>query len=143
TQYQSQVVSMPKVTVKRLEQIQQMYIWNGAKSSNISKDILASSIEKGGKKIVSIVSRNEAIDLMRLKTYLNLEPETRPKWTYVADILIRNNRNVSKEVEDTACINIFLQDWGIVTHRLPIVLQTMLNTAKKYGIEFTGFEPSL
>ncbi|KAJ7586873.1 hypothetical protein C8J56DRAFT_786705 [Mycena floridula] len=79
---------MPKVTVRRIEQIQQMYIWNGVKSSTISKDILASSIEKGGKKIVSIASRNEAIDLMRLKTYLNLEPETGLKWAYVADVLI-------------------------------------------------------
>ncbi|KAJ7586096.1 hypothetical protein C8J56DRAFT_1004758 [Mycena floridula] len=97
TQYRSQVASMPKVTMKRINQIQQMYIWNGAKSSTISKDILAAGIEKGGKKISSIESRNEAIDLMRLKTYLNLDPESRPTWTFLADTLIKKRRNVSKD----------------------------------------------
>ncbi|KAJ7587776.1 hypothetical protein C8J56DRAFT_1051005 [Mycena floridula] len=87
TQYRSQVASMPKVIAKRIEQIQRTYIWNGAKSSTISKDRLASEIDKGGKKIMDIGSRNEAIDLMRLKTYLNLDPDTRPTWAYVADCI--------------------------------------------------------
>ena len=51
----------------------------------------AQDIERGGRKILDIMKRNEAIDLMWVKHYLNMGPE-RPKWTYMVDEISKMER---------------------------------------------------
>ncbi|KAJ7591963.1 hypothetical protein C8J56DRAFT_728153, partial [Mycena floridula] len=137
SQYKVQVSCMPKTVVKRLDEIQHAFVWGEGKSSPIGKDILASRIESGGKSMRMTETRNEATDIMHLKTYLQLG-EDRPTWAYVADTLIQRHRNVTDGVKEDSCSNMFLQKWNTAPFRLPLVLYNMLSTAKKYGIEFNG-----
>ncbi|KAJ7775427.1 hypothetical protein B0H16DRAFT_1713013 [Mycena metata] len=84
TQYKTQVNGMPERIVKYLIRATREFMAGGAKSSPISLDMLMATIADGGKNLLDLKARNEAIQLMKLKSYLNLGPE-RAIWGYIAD----------------------------------------------------------
>lgn len=100
-------------------------------------------MSEGGIGLLDVSTRNEAIDLMWLKTYLSFG-EKRPKWALLADALFAKAAAASaKSVEDSAKINPFLQTWKVSTREtkgLPDDLKRMIKTAKKYAL---GFAPVL
>ncbi|KAI0684023.1 hypothetical protein C8T65DRAFT_781194 [Cerioporus squamosus] len=83
--------------------------------------------------------------LMNGCEYLNLTP-ARPTWAYVADaILGRAVAYDSKNVENGAKVNVFLQTWKVSLRQaggLPEDLRRMVKTAEKYGIRVDTPNPA-
>ncbi|KAJ7599746.1 hypothetical protein C8J56DRAFT_768950, partial [Mycena floridula] len=141
TQYATCVSGMPKAVEEHITRLQKNFIWE-TKASSINVDTMSAAIARGGKKMLSIPVRNEAIDLKRLQTYLREDTE-HPDWAFIADILIRNHRLKLKATEDkNICSNMFLEKWRANTQKLPPLLKSMINTAEKYGVEFTDIRPA-
>ncbi|KAJ3568915.1 hypothetical protein NP233_g5392 [Leucocoprinus birnbaumii] len=88
TQYLTRVQGMPKEVEKRLERRITKFIWN-EKRPPINIETLRLQINEGGLDLLDIKTRNEAIEIMRVQTFLSLGPK-RPKWTYVEDAIIRS-----------------------------------------------------
>ena len=135
TQYLTRVQGMPGSVLKRLTKITQNFVWNGEKPM-IKADTLQSNILEGGKKILNIHARNDAIELMKCKTYLNFGKD-RPEWALIADRLIANCITDTQKIDRSSAVNIFLQTWTVNTNKkskLPASLLSMLQVAKAYGI---------
>src|ERR1700710_118932 len=86
-------------------------MWDSG-SPTVSMDTLSQPKSQGGKKLLNIKARNEAIELMKIKTYLNLAAN-RPRWAKVANTLIAKSIPASHKVEDDiSATNMFLQSWS-------------------------------
>ena len=112
TQYLAKVQTMPKKVEETLKKTIKNFMWDGRKPS-VNIDTLHLPIEQGGVKLLDLKVRNQAIDIMWLKSYL---PKW-PMWAYVADVL--NNNNTSKttsKVSPSAQINTYLQSWNPSLH---------------------------
>ncbi len=68
TQYLAQVQGMPEGAEKKLEKRIRKFIWREKTKSPINIDTLYAPIKMGGRGLLDIKSRNEAIDLMCLKS---------------------------------------------------------------------------
>ncbi|KAJ7125859.1 hypothetical protein C8R46DRAFT_832846, partial [Mycena filopes] len=112
TQYRTQVNGMPKPVVKLLNRKQRDFIWAGAKSSPVQKEMLQAPIEEGGKNLFDLEARNDAIQLMRLKSYLELDPTKRATWAYVTDVRLANHDKKTSKVADGSHVNMFTQNWA-------------------------------
>ncbi len=72
----------------------------------INKTIQAATTDAGGMKILDIATRNEAIEVMKLKSYLHLNDDC-TKAGYIKDILI--NKQIKKSTpSDKVMANTFL-----------------------------------
>ena len=143
TQYLTRVQGMPKEVEQTLTKTIRNFMWDDQKPM-ISLDTIEKPHLKGGKKVLDLLSRNEAIELMKTKAYLNLGPN-RPRWAYVADSLINKNIPKSQRVSDERSKeNMFLQNWSTTVRQgktsLPQSLRRMLGVAKKYNV---GIKPLL
>ncbi|KAF9001290.1 hypothetical protein BDQ17DRAFT_1244540, partial [Cyathus striatus] len=74
TQYKTRVQGMPPDIEKHLTKIISKFIWDGGLPL-ISRQIMCEPHEQGGKKLLDIEIRNEAIELMKLQCYLHFGPE--------------------------------------------------------------------
>jgi len=86
TQYLTRVQGMPKEVEDSINWKITKFLWDNT-SAMVNLETMTQPISKGGKKILDIKSRNEAIELMKIKSYLNFSPE-HPRWAKVADMLI-------------------------------------------------------
>ena len=77
SQYLAKVQGMSTNTEKAIENLIRDFVWDGKKPP-ISMDTLGKDTKEGGIKLLDIASRNEAIELTWLKSYLTLDSE-RPK----------------------------------------------------------------
>ncbi|KAJ7131491.1 hypothetical protein C8R43DRAFT_837046, partial [Mycena crocata] len=112
TQYRTQVNGMPKEVEKLLIKKQRDFIWAGKKSSPVQKEMLQAPIDEGGKNIFDLEARNQAIQLMKLKSYLELDPSKRATWAYLTDKrLARHDKGVSS-VRPGVHVNMFMQKWA-------------------------------
>jgi hypothetical protein len=78
---------MPDAIEKALNKIATVFIWDDDSSPRIALQTLQRPIEEGGLNLLNVNARNEAIDIMWLKTYLNFT-QTCPTWAAVTDIII-------------------------------------------------------
>ncbi len=144
TQYLTRVQTMPKSVEDRLEKIIRGFVWDGQKRPPVSLGTLQKKVEEGGIGLLDIKARNEAIDLMWVKEYLNLAP-SRPKWAAIADALFaRATDPTSRAAGHEALLNPFLQTWDASTHHkrnLPKDLARLITTAKKYDVRVTVRNP--
>ena len=81
---------------------------------------------------------------MWLKVYLDLI-EKRPTWAFIANTLI--NQIIPPDVTSMKQVNTFLQMWEMLTqgpraHNLPKYLLQMLQTVKKYHVNFAALNLS-
>ncbi|TBU26612.1 hypothetical protein BD311DRAFT_625833, partial [Dichomitus squalens] len=90
TQYLTDVQRMPEAVTRRLEKIMREYLWEGKSTPPIAKGYTQLPVDEGGLNVLDIRARNEAIDIMWLKAYLDVS-KTRPKWAYVADDILAKN----------------------------------------------------
>jgi hypothetical protein len=142
TQYLTKAQGMPKEVEKSLEKSIRQFIWDDRKPP-VSLKTLHLPIQKGGIKLLDLGSRNKAIEIIWLKSFLSLD-QTRPTWAYVADALIgesitKNSGNVSK----LAQINIYLQSWKPGLHpvsTLPQNIRKMLKTGKEFNLNFEALK---
>jgi len=105
----------------------------------VNLETMTKPITRGGKRVLDTKAWNEAIELMKVKSYLNFSPE-RPWWAKVADTLIAENMPKEQQGwvrDDASRCNIFLQNWTTKkkgNSNLPESLCKMLSVAKKYNI---------
>ncbi|KAJ7131805.1 hypothetical protein C8R43DRAFT_895466 [Mycena crocata] len=78
---------------------------------------------------------------MRLKSYLELDPEKRATWAYIADSTLARHTLEKPVVEKGTHINTFVQSWSPKRSKLPPRLKEMVNVAKKYGVVFDTYQP--
>jgi ribonuclease HI len=138
TQFLAKVQGMPKEVEHRLERRARKFLWAEKEKVRINQETIHAPFEQGGRCLLDITSRNEAIAIMWLKSYLNLGPN-RPDWAYAADSIIAlnppaNQRNINQNVK----INPFLQSWNTQVSKLPSDLQILFKIGRKYGIRLEG-----
>ena len=86
TQFLTAAQGMPKHIETALTKIIREAIWESPSPPMISMARLHAPSDEGGINLLNIKSRNKAIDIIRLKTYLNLS--NRPKWAFLVDAII-------------------------------------------------------
>jgi hypothetical protein len=78
---------MPHCTEIAIQKIIQDLIWEGGCTPLIALSTLELPPKEGGLNLLNIKIRNEAIDIMWPKSYLNFSP-THPTWAVITDLLI-------------------------------------------------------
>ncbi|KAF5352050.1 hypothetical protein D9758_009406 [Tetrapyrgos nigripes] len=141
SQYLTQVQGMPPEVEKRLAKRVSKYIWDEKEKNPVNKDATYLRINEGGRAVLDIPARNEAIELMWLKRYLSFGPD-RPLWAVIADSLLATNTpraedNIPQRIKQ----NCFLQSWSTSSSprsaQVP-ELRRMINVGQKYGIRIEG-----
>ncbi|KAL1938790.1 hypothetical protein VTO73DRAFT_11170 [Trametes versicolor] len=137
TQFLAKAQGMPKKVENVVARMIADFMWSGDKHPRVSRDMLYAPIEEGGLKVLNIGARNDAIDLMRLKDYLNISV-SRPRWALVADVMLAKAvASSSKATDPRARLNCFMQKWEVSTRckkGLPADLRRMILVAKKYKV---------
>jgi ribonuclease HI/exonuclease III len=137
TQYLTQVHGMPNETKKRLKKKIKEYMWGG-KFSRVNIETAMAPTSMGGLKVLDLDARNDAIDIMWIKRYLDLS-EKRPLWAHFSDGLIAAaTPKTERKIEPDCKINLFLQSWKTLQgkdNRVCPEIKRMLKTAKKYKIK--------
>ena len=140
TQYLTRVQGMPKEVEDLFTRRIHNFMSEGKTTPMISLSMLHGNPEDGGKKVLDIVAWNQAIDLMKVKSYLTLDQE-RPKWAFAADVLISNNVTITSQVhDDLSKTNLFLQSWTANTTKTAATLleslRRMVKIANKFCVAF-------
>jgi len=128
------------------EEIQRMiteFVW-GRTISAMKIDDLSKEIDKGGRKVLNIEKRNEAIYLMWIREYLRMG-ENRPKWAYLTDEILRHERpkRAKETLEEIAKWNPFTQDWRPKNKakHIPEKVQKAIKLAHKHRVEPEASRP--
>ena len=87
TQFLTAAQGMPKQIEDALVRISREFVWDSSAVPTIGMARLCSPISEGGLGLLDIRARNKAIDIVRLKTYLDLS-QSRPKWAHLTDAII-------------------------------------------------------
>ncbi|KAF9028476.1 hypothetical protein BDZ89DRAFT_897313, partial [Hymenopellis radicata] len=137
TQYLTKVQGMPKHIEKKVEKRIRTFLWAG-KAAPVNFTKMKTSRDDGGKDILDIVARNEAITITWLQSLLNMG-EDRATWTYFADaILAHHAPDCPQESEEFTRMNMYLQSWKARTRALPKDLKEMVSIGAKYGLRLEG-----
>ena len=144
TQFLTQVQGMPARIESALEKLINDFIWDDEKGPRIALELLQHPKERGGLDILDIRARNEAIDLMWLKAYLNFSPSRQP-WAAVTDLII--DTVAPKNTIGPARKNPFLQCWNVPISgpRLATLnddIRRMLNVARDYHANLAAVKAS-
>ena len=135
TQFMTQAQGMPPRVESSINNIINDFLWDDSKGPRIALEYLQQPKEAGGLNILDIHSRNEAIDLMWLKSYLNFSPNRQP-WAAVTDLII--NAAALDSIIQEVRKNPFTQFWNAPTmgeraDKLNEDIKRMLATAKTHG----------
>jgi exonuclease III len=138
TQYLAKVQEMPERITKKLTDMIWEFIWEGnQRSAPVNREVMHAQLLEGGKKILDLQARNEAIQLTWLQSYMSTT--NRPTWAYFADALFQMAAPISgRQIDETAASNPFLQSWRPRTATnspLPKELASMVKTAEKHGVK--------
>ncbi|SJL06249.1 uncharacterized protein ARMOST_09585 [Armillaria ostoyae] len=142
TQFLTRAQGMPETVELHLVKLIRDFCWDGEGRTPISMDMMVSGINEGGKRVLDIVARNEAIQVMRLKSYLRLD-DKRPLAAFVTDLLI-NKAIRDPRARPNIPANTFLQTFKVNSNRnskLPRHTARMLKTAKDLGVRFEMAAP--
>ena len=154
TQYLAKVQGMPDTALKTLKTIICNFAWSGENKPTISMAHMSSTKNKGGKKVLDIYTRNEAIQLTWLQAYLKLD-ETRPTWAFIADAILGND--VPGELRSLAHnphtrVNQYLQTWHSRINNIcrnnedPLNilqdLKDMIKIGKKHRVRLEAMHPT-
>ncbi|KAF5388106.1 hypothetical protein D9615_000030 [Tricholomella constricta] len=146
TQFKARVQGMPDQVTDKLNKLTRDFLWGPNSTPAVGADTLSLPRTKGGKKVLDIKIRNQAIELVKLRSYLQFD-EKRPKWAKVADEhYARNISTTRKTRNDSSLVAMFIQDWTAKTREgntsLPMSLRTMLKAAKKHKLAFAPKDPT-
>jgi len=125
---------MPATIETALTKMIRKFMWENDSSPRIAYHILCSPLNEGGLNLLNVQARNEAIEIIWLKSYLDFSP-SRPTWAAITDLII--NKVAPLGTSQLARMNTFLQSWDIPSHgtRLNLLnnaIIRMIKTAKKY-----------
>ena len=140
TQFLATAQGMPPHIEDALTKIIRDFIWEDDSEPRVALEILQQPTEHGGLNLLDIKARNEAIDIMWLKNYLQLTPE-RPEWALITDLII--DAAAPAGTCKKARMNAFLQTWDAPTRgpRASLIgYETirMIKTAKKYNTDLSA-----
>ena len=142
TQFLAKAQGMPASIEKAITKIISNFVWGENETPKITAPNLQRPIEEGGLNMLDIKARNEAIELMWLKSYLNFSP-TRHPWAAITDhIIIASAPTHSVE---KARDNPFLQSWNIPTRGQKTSsfnddITRMLRTARTYNANLSAIK---
>ncbi|KAJ7342388.1 hypothetical protein DFH08DRAFT_628847, partial [Mycena albidolilacea] len=131
TQYLTAVQGMPKEVEEYLDKRIKKFVWAGKRVAPIDHDIMFLPTEEGGRDLLSIKNRNEAIDLKNLKEFLTREGDERAKYNR-----LRSELPVGAVVDPKVRDSPFNQTWKPLQKSLPRALKKMLKTAKNFRLVF-------
>ena len=139
TQFLAKAQGMPdNIRIALTKEIKD-FIWEeGSHAPSLSMTHLESDKKDGGIKLLNLKIRNEAIELIWLKEYLNLT-QSRATWAHVTDTLI--NETTPTSLDENTRVNAFLQRWNVPTkgkkaERLGEDTLRMVKAAVKYKAAF-------
>ncbi|KAF9234528.1 hypothetical protein BU15DRAFT_52534 [Melanogaster broomeanus] len=95
--------------------------------------MLEAATSIGGKNILNLKARNEAIELTWLKGLL-APKDNRPLWTHFALAILATYRKPYPIVSARARISPFLQTWEVSARKVPKTLSRILKVADKYNV---------
>ncbi|KAH9854953.1 hypothetical protein C2E23DRAFT_703113, partial [Lenzites betulinus] len=75
TQFLAKAQGMPSDVEGKLKKIVSTFVWAGDRHPRVCSDVVNAEVEEGGLGILDIAARNDAIQLMLVKDYLNLSPK--------------------------------------------------------------------
>jgi ribonuclease HI/exonuclease III len=136
SQYLARVQGMPPKALETIRKSIRSFIWADKKQAPVREEYLFAPINRGGRKVLDIEARSEAITLVRLKEYLNFS-EDRPMWAYFADAIFAKIVPSDEHSDPATRINPFLQTWKTSygpKSKLPKRLKELVRIAKKYGL---------
>ncbi|KAJ7657700.1 hypothetical protein DFH06DRAFT_990647 [Mycena polygramma] len=133
SQYLTSVQGMPASVEAQLEKLSKSFMWCDKKAA-INHEILYAPVEQGGKGLVSIASRNDAITLKILQHFLAFGPD-RPVWAYFADRIYAKHVPLKPVLDRESRINPFTQTWSPLIAKLPKCLQTLYKAADTFGLK--------
>ncbi|KAJ7613859.1 hypothetical protein DFH06DRAFT_925429, partial [Mycena polygramma] len=137
TQYLATVQGMPTDVEDRLDQRIRSFLWAEKTQVSVNKETVHAPAKVGGKNLLDIVARNEAIAITWLKTYLSFGPD-RPLWCFVADeLLAKKAVGADINVDETMRLNAYLQSWAPYQSAAMLKskdLANMMAVGKKYGV---------
>ncbi|KAJ7673856.1 hypothetical protein DFH06DRAFT_978680, partial [Mycena polygramma] len=142
TQYLTQVQRMPTAVQKRLTKRIRKYMWKDEKNySPVAEATLQAPVAEGGRDLLDIEARNQAIDVMWLKEYLNLGPD-RALWGYFADAIFAHNvPKTEKNVDTKVRVNPFLQSYKTAAGKkikIKAEMKNLLDTATTFQVRPEG-----
>ncbi|KAJ7142127.1 hypothetical protein C8R43DRAFT_954469 [Mycena crocata] len=145
TQYLATVQGMPKTVEKKLEKRIRNFLWAEKTNVTVNQETIYAPAEMGGKNLLDIVARNEAITITWLKTYLSFGPN-RPLWCFVSDDILAHkiSGKDSKRVKEGMRLNAYLQSWSPKTSAKSVGkdLSGMIKIGKTYGVDMDVMEVS-
>ena len=112
TQFLTKAQGMPPHIEAALTKTIRNFMWEDDSSPRIALELLQKPIEEGGLNLLDLRARNEAIDIIWLKAYLDFSP-SRPAWAIVTDLII--DTSALTYTCQQARGNPFLQTWNIPT----------------------------
>ncbi|KAG2335301.1 hypothetical protein BDR05DRAFT_837851, partial [Suillus weaverae] len=86
-QFLTKAQGMPKSIESALIKMIRNFIWNDARTSSINLEQMYKKKEEGGINPLDIKSRNEAIEIIWVKSYLDLS-KSRPTWALLMDLIL-------------------------------------------------------
>lgn len=107
TQFLTKAQGMPPHIEEALMKILRDFIWDHNTHPRIALEYLYLPLDEGGLNLLDINSRNEAIEIMWVKAYL--DHPLMPSWAVITDILINTSTPPGTSV--IAMVNTFLQTW--------------------------------
>ncbi|KAJ7044018.1 hypothetical protein C8F04DRAFT_942895, partial [Mycena alexandri] len=135
TQYLAKVQGMPKDVEERIEKRIRRFLWAEKTNVTVNKETIYAPKDMGGRNLLDIVARNEAVSITWLKAYLTFGKD-RPLWAYVTDeILSIKALGSAKHVEETLRTCPYLQTWRPKLSDLSEDLAQMIKVGDKYHLE--------
>jgi hypothetical protein len=87
TQFLAKAQGMPSHIKEALTKMMSKFIWHQGMKLRIAITTLQCPVHKGGLNVLDINARNEAIEIIWLKAYLNFSP-SHQKWAIVMDHIV-------------------------------------------------------
>ncbi|KAJ7237246.1 hypothetical protein C8J57DRAFT_953533, partial [Mycena rebaudengoi] len=129
---------MPDEVEERLEKRIRNFLWAEKVRVTVNKETVYVPRDVGGRNLLDIVARNEAISITWLRAYLTFGKD-RPLWAYVTDeILSIKALGEAANVDKLLRTCPYLQSWRPKISDLSEDLQRMLKVGKKYDVTMDG-----
>lgn len=133
---------MPPRMEVAIQKLIQDFLWDHERTPRIALNMLELPIEEGGMNILNVKTRNEAIDIMWLRSYLNFSPSC-PTWAMITDLLL--SASAPPNISPLGRLNTFMQMWdpparGPRSTLLNNDIIRMINTAKKYKTNLAALQ---
>ncbi|KAJ7831750.1 hypothetical protein B0H13DRAFT_1654551 [Mycena leptocephala] len=111
-------------------------MWAGKRVAPLNNDFLFFPTEEGGKDLLSIKDRNDAIALKDIRDFLTNEGPNRAKWCDLAKHRFNSKVSQGPASDESIRISPYYQTWKPLQNKLPQPLKKMLKTAMKFNLKF-------